>query len=293
MSRIYILIVLLTLVSSSAKSQDLIVTTEEDSLNCKITKIRSDFIFFTFKYNNEIRNTLVPRGKVKFFRKGYYPIPEIPNDQLKNLNVDDQDFRIGVYGGFSYMTAKLSNNIPASLTDYVNDLRTGYHLGGDLTFFVSENIGVGARYSMFRTANDPVVIYTVDARTGQIIYGLLRDDITMHFFGPTVCTRVSSANKKTHIISNFSVGYLAYRNEATLINDFTLTGSTAGLMCDIGVDVNIAKNLALGVVFAYKLGTLNQYNYQDANQRRTIKLDKDNLESISRIDISLGLRWIK
>ena len=33
-------------------AQDLIVTIDNDSINCKITKIKPDFIYFTFKYKN-------------------------------------------------------------------------------------------------------------------------------------------------------------------------------------------------------------------------------------------------
>jgi len=41
------------------------------------------------------------------------------------------------------------------------------------------------------------------------------------------------------------------------------------------------------------MGTLNQYNYDDGKTKKTIKLEKDNLENISRIDLSIGLRWNK
>lgn len=281
------------LLDNVVKAQDLIVTAKGDSLNCKITKLKNDFIHFTFKYENEIRNTLLPVGQVKFHQKDFYSHVEVPADKIKNLDGNYQKFRIGGYGGWSYLTAKVSDNVPPNFRQYVKDLQSGYHLGADFSYFTSENIGFGIKYSMFKTGNELDNIYAVDTVTGQVRTGKLKDDITIQYFGPTICTRISSSNKKTHFISNFSLGYLSYKNNATVIDNFILTSGTLGLMWDLGVDFSIDKNLSLGLFFAYKLGTLNQFNYDNGKQNKTIKLDKDNVESISRIDLSVGLRWNK
>jgi len=278
---------------TNVKSQDLIVTEKGDSLNCKITQTKSAYIHFTFKYENEIRNTLLPVGQIKYYKKDFFSKSEVPIDKIKNVEGNYQKLRIGIYGGWSYMTAKVSSKVPSAFQQYVKDLKSGYHLGGDFSYFTSENIGFGIKYSIFRTGNELDNIYAVDTVTGQVRTGKLKDDITIQYFGPTICTRISSANKKTHFISDFSLGYLSYKNNATVIDNFTLTSGTLGLMWDLGVDFPIDKNLSLGLFFAYKLGTLNQYNYNDSKQSKTIKLDKDNLESISRIDLSVGLRWNK
>jgi hypothetical protein len=54
---------------TNVRSQDLIVTEKGDSLNCKITQIKSKYIYFTFKYENEIRNTLLPLGQLNITKK--------------------------------------------------------------------------------------------------------------------------------------------------------------------------------------------------------------------------------
>lgn len=278
---------------TTVKSQDLIVTGKGDSLNCKITQIKSNYIHFTFKYENEIRNTLLPVGQIKYYKKNFFSKSEVPIDKIKNIDGNYQKSRIGIYGGWSYMIAKVSSKVPSAFQQYVEDLKSGYHLGGDFTYFTSENIGFGIKYSMFRTRNELDNIYVFDTLTGQVRTGKLKDDITIQYFGPTICTRISSANKNAHFIFDFSFGYLSYKNNATVIDNFTLTSGTLGMMWDLGVNFSIDKDLSLGLFFAYKLGTLNQYNYDDGKQSKTIKLDKDNLESISRIDLSVGLRWNK
>ena len=144
---------------------------------------------------------------------------------------------------------------------------------------------------MFKTKNQLDNIYTTSTVTGQVRTGSLKDDITIQYFGPALCTRIISANKQTQLVSDLSLGYLSYKNNATVIDNFILTGGTIGFLWDLGVDFAIDKNISLGFSFAFIIGTLNQYDFDDGKQVQTIKLDKDNLESISRIDISAGLKW--
>src|SRR5699024_11256876 len=40
-------------------AQDLIVTDDGDSINCKITKVKADHIYFTFKHKEDVRSTLI------------------------------------------------------------------------------------------------------------------------------------------------------------------------------------------------------------------------------------------
>ena len=102
-------------------AQDLIVTGKGDSLNCKITKIKSDYIYFTFKYENEIRNTLLPVGQIKFYKKDFFAKAEVPIEKVKGFNMNYQRFRIGFFGGWSYMTAQVSSNVPSGFQDYIRN----------------------------------------------------------------------------------------------------------------------------------------------------------------------------
>lgn len=274
-------------------SQDIIITQKGDTLNCKITEIDHSYIHFTFKFENEIRNTLLPVGEVKFYKKDFFAKSEVPIDKIKNITGSHQKVRIGGYGGWSYMTGKISDKIPSEFHPYIQELKSGYHFGGDVNYFSSENIGFGIKYAVFRTRNQLDKIYTVDTITGKIRTGIMKDDITHRYFGPTVCTRISSSSKKTNYISNFSLGYLSFKNNATIIDNFTLSGNTLGLFLDLGVDIAVEENLFLGLFFSYTMGTLNQISYDDGKQSKIIKLDKDNLEGLSRIDLSVALRWSK
>jgi len=63
------------------------------------------------------------------------------------------------------------------------------------------------------------------------------------------------------------------------------------VLFDLGVDFFVDNNLSLGFCFAFLVGSLHQYDYNDGKQTRTIKLDNNNLKGLSRLDLSVGLRW--
>lgn len=271
-------------------SQDLIVTTKGDSLNCKIIYIESDFIHFKFKHENETRVTLMPVNEVKSYQKYFYSKSEVEPDKLTNKNY--QKLRLAIQGGWSYETAKVSEDVPASLRDYVKDLKSGYHFGGDATFFISESVGFGVKYSMFRTKNQ-VEIYAQDTVTGQIRTGMLSDDITLQYIAPAVTARISSKDNNTHFYSSFALGYLDYKDNASIIDNFTLTGNTIGLLLDFGFDFVFTKDIGVGVGISYMVGSLKEFEYDDGQQKRKIEYEDGTAEGLNRLDISIGLRWYK
>ena len=61
---------MLTLIFGQLNAQDLIVTTKGDSLNCKITKVKSDNIYFTFTNNGNTFNSLLPMSNVNSYQYG-------------------------------------------------------------------------------------------------------------------------------------------------------------------------------------------------------------------------------
>jgi len=92
----------------SGRGQDLIVTTEGDSINCKITKAEPDYIYFTFKHKGEMRNTLLSVAQVKTYTYNYYSNSEVPSESSVT-NFPYPRFRAAINGGWSYRTAKITS----------------------------------------------------------------------------------------------------------------------------------------------------------------------------------------
>ena len=279
--------------SHFVKAQDLIVTNKGDSINCRITQKSQEYIYYAFKYNNEVRNTLIPFEQVKYYKKNFYGYSDVPLDSLKNAPGNYSRWRIGINGGWSYMPVKTASNIPPDFNQYYKNLKSGYHFGGDVTFFFAENIGVGFSYSSFITKEELNNIYATNIVTVITRTGKLKDDITIQYYGPTLCSRVSSKNKKSNFISCLSIGYVTYNNNATLIDNFIIKGNTIGLMGNVGVDFALDNNFALGITAAYTVGSLSEYTKDDGNSIRSFKLEQNKYESINHLDLSVALKWYR
>jgi hypothetical protein len=296
MIRIFLVIIYLFLGITIVNSQDLIVTENGDSLNCKITEIKKDYIHFIYKYESEVRSTLLPVWKINYYKQGFYPNSEIANTVVKGeknkmvYSGNYQKVRLSFNGGYSHLVAKISEGIPPDFKDYYKELRSGTHLGAGVGIFISESIGFGARYSHFKTKNEIRGIYAVNNYTGQVITGNLKDDITINYIGPAIYSRFYSRNKMSCFLANFSIGYLGYKDNAEIIEKFLVESSTIGVELDLEADFMIDKNIALGFGFGYVGGSLTKYDQTIGGKKTTIKLDPETPENISRIDLSVGLR---
>lgn len=230
------------------------------------------------------------------------PIPQISNstqDSLKNLNNQSpksyvtlpfQKYRIAFSGGASFLIGKTGNEVPAEFKPYINELKSGSHISIDGGYFWKENIGLGLKYSSFFSKNSMSNIYITD-NNGQTRYGSMSDNINTQFIGANLYNRGYSKNRKTVWFANVSLGYIDYRNDAKLIDDLKITGSTFGAGFDLGVDFNLAKNFYFSLGAGYTAGLLKQLKYSDSAGQRTIKLEKNQYESMNRIDLSAGIRW--
>jgi hypothetical protein len=287
----FFVIISVMIFSISIQAQDLIVTNEGDSLNCKISKIKGDNMYFTFKYKDEIRSTLLPLVQVKFHQYNYYQISEVPADNVVGNEIYPH-IRVAINGGWSYRVAKLADNIPSDFKQYMKGLKSGYHYGLDLSYFFSEQLGFGLKYYNYKSKDEINNVY-VTPPGGPTQYGKMSDNISINFIGPIFSTRLLNADKKNSFLFNLGIGYMGYKDKAVLISDYTLKGNTLGLCWDIGYDIGLSENFAIGFQFSYMIGTLTQYKFSDGVNTETIKLVNDNYESLSRIDLSIGLRFNK
>lgn len=282
--------VLFIVFSANLHSQDLIVTSEGDSLNCKITNIKTENIYFTFKHKNEIRSTLLPVNQVKYYQYNFFQTTEVPADKV-TVNEIYPHFRAAFNGGLSNRTAKLADNIPSEFEQYMKNLKSGYNYNLDLSYFFAEQLGIGFKYNVFLSKNEIENIY-VKQPDGSTLHGKMSDDITINFIGPFFSTRLLNSKKNNSLICNIGLGYTGYTDNAVVIYDLLIKGNTLGICLDIGYDVGISDNVAIGFQISLLNGTLTQYELSQGTYKETVKLE-DEYESLARIDLSIGLRFSK
>lgn len=284
-----LILLLITFSSLKVFSQDLIVTAEGDSINCKISKVESEKIHFTYIHNLEIKNTFLLLSKIKTKQFNYYSRSAIPHDYNSGIG-EFKPFQISIDGGFSLEIARLADGIPDNLKDYYENLKSGYNIGAGLTYYIDETIGFGLKYQCFLSTNN---IDNVDYKDlhGQAQFGSLSDKLNISFIGPSLSLRYFDSNGKNSLYTNYYTGYVHYKDDAMMNDLYKVTGGTIGLGIEGGYDIELSPDIFLGFQASFLAGVLRKLKVDDGEKIETVNLKKGSYENISRIDVSIALSF--
>ena len=274
-------LILFAMSTGIIQAQDLIVTYDNDSIDCQITKVRNGDIYFTYKNNNNTRNSIISLDDVEFYDYDYFTHQYLYSEEV----FTDQAFpriRIAINGGWSYRPAKVNENIPSDIVPYMKKLRPGYHIGANISYYFKESLGTGIKFNYFNSKNEE----------NNTSMGDLRDNISIYFIGPTFGSRLLSRNNNNGWIFNVGLGYLGYRDKGSVNSqELRLKGGTFGVSWDAGYDISISDNFAIGIQFSYVIGTLTSLKMSNGYSIQKVKLEKDNYENLSQINLSVGFRF--
>jgi hypothetical protein len=289
LGRVILFILVCIVLSVPVYSQDLIVTYTGDSINCKISAVKEDMVFFAYKFNDDVRNTLIPISQVNYYQYKFYQSDFL--QQYKFIRKENYShLKMEVYGGWSYWISRLNSDIPPIYSKYKKNLRTGYHFGGEITYYITEPLGFGIKYTDFKTRNklDSIVISNSD---GSKISSRLEDNVSVTFLGVFLSTRWANRNKRNYFLLNMGIGYLGYYDNKVFNDSYSIRGNTAGTSFDFAYELGIYRDLGLTFKISYTGGFISSYTMNDGISVKKVKLDDNSHESMRRIDLSIGIRF--
>lgn len=188
--------------------------------------------------------------------------------------------------GISYRTAKLSSNIDESLNSYIDKLRIGYGISSNLSYFFRDNMGIGMNFTSANSHSmvDDVVI---TQGTNIVSHGRLEESINIKCIAPSFITRSMYKNSNVIVNSCFMFGYMTYSENMFLIDmSHTITGNTFFLGFSCGLDGKLNNSIALGFSISYIYGYLTEILYDN----RTIQMQKNEYEGLTKFELNFGLR---
>lgn len=271
-------------------SQDLIVTHDNDSLNVSIEKVKSYGIQFLFYDSTEVKQSFIPIAQIKTYKWDYFKTSDIPMGY--QIGSSYPKWCISAGGGYSYRLAKIPENLSYDIEEYIKQLKSGYHLGGSVTYFPSEIFGFGIKSDVFFASNsmENVPYYLDNQFQG---YTRIADDISMFYLGASFAMRWFNLVSKESVLFSFSIGYQNYKNDSFFIVPLQITGNTLGITTDLSYNFPISKELSLGIYLGIHAGSLTEIQVESAGYKETIEFDEGDFESLSRIDVGIQLSWIK
>ncbi len=285
-------LLILTLLAGfiNASAQDLVLTNTGDSINCKITKVEYNNVYFTFKRNNEIRSTLSSITDLKEYKYNFYKTSLLPANKVFN-NQKYSHWRYGLNIAYGYQTAKSSPNQNQLEKEYYDGLRSGYSIGADVSYFIKENLGIGLKYNRFMTSNSLNNVSFTPNNGGPNVFGTLANNVSIDFIAPYLSVRQISKNQKNALLMGIALGYIGFKDDIIEYNKYTVTSSSFGMMLDLGYDVGLSKNTALAFQIAYLASTLNYRDVNDGTKTIRQTFDKNSFIGLGRLELGIGFKF--
>jgi len=175
---------------------------------------------------------------------------------------------------------------------YYNDLKLGIYGSGDITFMVTPGIGAGLRYKFFYT--DAGVEGLFDPHDGlYLIYGTYSETIYVNFAGVSLFyTEPLGRSQKFSVYASWATGLTLYRNEAeTFQGNILITGNALGMDRALGLEYLISPSIAVGAELSAFNSLLRKIEMTDGTNTETLELEEENIENLSRFELSLGVRF--
>ncbi|GHS85759.1 hypothetical protein FACS1894201_05850 [Bacteroidia bacterium] len=291
MKNLFLLIINLLVIVCGLQAQDLIVTSEGDTINCKITKTTKDYVHFTFKYNNEIRNTLLPVDKITTQQKDYFSESEVPADYTYKEIFPH--FRLAVDGGWQYRIAKMADGVDNDWLDHAKKMRSGFHYDIQAAYFFTKLMGIELMFSQQLFEHSVGDVYLTDDYGNLIASGNFNEKNAFNYIAANYLIRLFDSKKKNCWVFSYGLGYIGYKNRVFLDNVeyVKITAATLGITASVGYDLVFSKDLVLGFKVSMMDGSFRDYK-QTLNGITTNETMPDETpEGLGTIRLSVGLRF--
>ena len=239
------LVFFIVLIGSLVQSQDLIVTVDSDSIQCKINKVKKEHIYFIYKKDNNYQSTLIGKNKVADYQYNFFPERSIPKDSLPGYEEFPQHL-FAISSGIGIDPGKRNPNFLPGFDDYVSDLRSGINLGVDYSYYWGKRWGIGFLANYFSTNAFEANVSGTNGN-GNPVESNLSNEIRVFFIGPSFPIRFLNKTKKSAFIWNTSLGYLDYKDTYFYVEEVITRGSGFGTVSTFGYNFGINENLSFGV----------------------------------------------
>lgn len=284
----YLLFFLFLAIFSYAKSQDIIVTVEQDTIDCKITRIGEEFIHFSVfdKSGVLLMKSRLPLNIIEYYRQA-----ETDQEVLKKATeaieenkvsleyFDPALFRLALNTGYTHQLGGYGG-LPNS---YQRQVKSLWNFGGELHYFLTENVGVGAKVNHVRTKANEDFEPPFSTAFG---FTSLRDElIKFTYVGVSVIYRNFFYDDQA--VNYFvSGGIINYRTDFLGDgNAFYQEGDTFGVVLGMSYDFILTENFGLGFGAEINLARMSHLD----NNGQTVFADFN----LTRIDLTFGIRLLK
>ncbi len=305
---------LLVLICPKGHSQDRIILTSGDTIHCSISKVTKKYLFYSQNFNGASAKGKIEKNKISEWtfksaqgeekQEGTTAIPIIPNinSEIVTEQVAESELpgkiRFSVNAGPGFMTGNTDDaeqslqEQDVSIDDskeYYDKLKLGAQTRASLYFHAWGDYWFGALYSGFYSKSE--IVTTMQMDDVNVYYGKLGEHYFVNFAGASFFSASRYGSKKQiGLSSSFSIGPAFYRDEAEMLNQqFLVQGTSLGMNLTLGGEYFIKPRCSVSVEAAFFTSQVKKIKVTTTESSQDVKLDKENYENLSRLELSVGL----
>jgi len=308
MNRFALLPIFLLLVCTT-KAQDRIISTNHDTILCKIVSINNEHIRYELtnkdgSVTGKFMNLSQVMEYTRSVRQEKNSKPGKPK-LSKPVSTSENKWRLGLSIGGSTMP-RYFDNASDAISDSYKKLKNGFHINAGAHYMLNNSWGIGAEYSFFnssfsgdmQTQYSPTEFITISEKTRQYI----------NYLGPSVLlVQDLDARRKFTLNESLSVGALFIRLEdqntfpnvdnsgyTDVTNNSLLTGISLASKLGISAEYRLCRKVSVGIGGDFIWCSLKKANYEEKGPNNSSSVNNQELTNamhLSRIDYSIVLRY--
>lgn len=295
-------------------AQDRIILSSGDTIHCTISKVTKKYLYYRQDYNGVTAKGKILKNNIsewnyyvaKNVPEPFFTEPEIPvygletePDILTQTKQADR-LRISLNAGPAYLAGNPENAIQSlqekgvSAGDakrYYHNLKMGFQARGSAFIHLMGSYWLGAMYHGFYSTSEITTPMAID--DDYMYYGKLGERYFVNFAGASFSSSTRyGRSKRIGVNSSFAFGPAFYRDEAEMLNDQVLIqGVALGTNLTLGLEYFFRPNISIGLESSLFSSQAKKITVTTAQSTEEIKLEKENYENLSRLDLSLGIIW--
>lgn len=198
-------------------------------------------------------------------------------------------FMFSASAGPSVRVGKIPAGIHSSERKYLKELKSGFSYDISAYYLKDKRTAYFLRYNAYKSSGSFRSEGLVDP-SGQTGPGIAKDDITITFIGVGGLLQERGFRKLDKVSVEVALGYIGYVNNATILNNYKITGGNLGLSSTVGYHFAVSPKITVGPAISFTGGVLKKFKLKGNGISETIELPDDSGESLYRFDLSLMAR---
>lgn len=288
-----IIILLFILFAEQSKSQDLIVTNNNDSINCQIVEKKGSFTIYRIRVDGAVQSRALKDEFILKTEVGYYL--NKPNNEkyiIANQKETKKIFMFNVGINKSSLLEYYNGSGPTQLDAYYTDLTNTASFNAEVEALLSNKFSLGLRYELYKSDAEYKDL-PVPGPSNTYLFDL-DEDLIIHTISPKFSFRKNVFDEKNLIVLSAMYDYNLYNNIFTIEesgSSYSATGDISGKSSGVSFAASyervISNDFRVGLTGMYKMCTVKKVEINGVEQ----SLVGSNQINLNRLNIGLYISF--